>query len=100
MPLEVGDRVEVERERATVAYVGAVEGFVGTWVGLDWDDPHRGKHDGTVKGRRYFQTRWARSEFVIFEMELAFLVYVCVFCCLEVLAVAYGRMNIPCGRIS
>jgi len=51
----LGDRVaDVEGHRATVRYVGAVDGYPGEWVGLEWDAPGRGKHDGTVKGKRYF----------------------------------------------
>lgn len=43
--------------RATVRYVGPVEGQKGSWVGLEWDDPDRGKHDGSHDGKRYFVTR-------------------------------------------
>jgi hypothetical protein len=34
--------------------VGAVDGHDGLWVGVEWHDPARGKHDGSVGGRRYF----------------------------------------------
>jgi len=40
--------------KATVRYVGPVDGQEGCWVGLEWDDVSRGKHDGCYKGRRYF----------------------------------------------
>ncbi|CAI5999653.1 unnamed protein product [Closterium sp. NIES-65] len=40
--------------RGTVRYVGPVDGHKGEWVGVEWDDPSRGKHDGVVTGKRYF----------------------------------------------
>ena len=45
------------KHRATVRYVGPVDGQEGCWVGLEWDDPDRGKHDGSHNGRRYFVSR-------------------------------------------
>jgi tubulin-folding cofactor B len=44
----VGDR------RGTVAYVGPVAFAKGHYVGINLDEPV-GKHDGEVKGKRYFQ---------------------------------------------
>ena len=35
-------------------YIGPVKGQEGTWVGLEWDDTSRGKHDGTTGGVKYF----------------------------------------------
>lgn len=49
-----GDRVIIAKHRATVRYVGPVDGHEGLWVGVEWDDPSRGKHDGATGGRRYF----------------------------------------------
>ncbi len=43
--------------RATVRFVGAVGDTAGTWVGVEWDDPERGRHDGSHGGVRYFHTR-------------------------------------------
>ena len=55
VPFPVLSRVVVARKyRATVRYVGPVDGQDGCWVGLEWDDPERGKHDGTHNGKRYF----------------------------------------------
>ena len=53
----VGDRVCCEGQRATVRFVGPVDGAEGLWVGVEWDSPERGKHNGTVKGKQYFVTR-------------------------------------------
>lgn len=53
----VGERVAVGRHRATVRYVGPAPGGGGgdAWVGLEWDELERGKHDGEVKGVRLFR---------------------------------------------
>ena len=48
------------RRIGTVKYVGAVQGFSGTWVGVDWDNGD-GKHDGSINGVRYFQAKSERS---------------------------------------
>ncbi|KAF0296185.1 Tubulin-specific chaperone E [Amphibalanus amphitrite] len=52
----VGDRVCCDGQRATVRFVGSVTGADGLWVGVEWDNPERGKHNGTVKGKEYFMT--------------------------------------------
>ncbi|KHN72739.1 Tubulin-specific chaperone E [Toxocara canis] len=52
--IKVGDRIGVGIDRGVVCYVGPVDGYKGDWIGVDWDDPKRGKHDGTVNGRSYF----------------------------------------------
>ncbi|CAG9538370.1 unnamed protein product [Cercopithifilaria johnstoni] len=59
--LIIGDRVEVGGDRGTISYIGTIEGYDGEWIGIDWDNPERGKHDGSVKGRRYFQANSAKS---------------------------------------
>lgn len=51
----LGDRVQIADRKATVRYVGEVEGQNGTWVGLDWDSAARGKNNGSTGGRSYFQ---------------------------------------------
>uniref|UniRef100_R4G3X9 Tubulin-specific chaperone E n=1 Tax=Rhodnius prolixus TaxID=13249 RepID=R4G3X9_RHOPR len=59
--LLVGDRVQVGNHRATVKYVGPVPPTKGLWLGLDWDDPSRGKHDGQYAGTKYFEARYSTS---------------------------------------
>ncbi|KAG1669876.1 hypothetical protein FOA52_012465 [Chlamydomonas sp. UWO 241] len=54
-PQEVGCRVQVQKDRATVRYLGSVAGQQGVWVGLEWDESSRGKHDGSTGGVRYFE---------------------------------------------
>ncbi|MFT7807043.1 tubulin-specific chaperone E isoform X1 [Arapaima gigas] len=53
----VGRRVSCDGERATVRYVGAVPPTAGLWLGVEWDNPQRGKHDGSHEGVRYFSCR-------------------------------------------
>ncbi len=61
LPLKPGDRVELRKERGYVRYVGPLEGQKGEWVGVDWDCKTRGRHDGSVAGRRYFTAAHATS---------------------------------------
>lgn len=39
----------------TVRFEGQVQGPKGIWLGVDWDQPDAGKHDGEYKGIRYFK---------------------------------------------
>ncbi|KAI1336840.1 Thioesterase/thiol ester dehydrase-isomerase [Xylariaceae sp. FL0016] len=50
----VGDRLSYDGAICTVRYVGQVSGTTGSWLGVEWDDQGRGKHDGAHKGTRYF----------------------------------------------
>ena len=50
----VGRRVSVDEKRATVLFEGKVGSTKGAWLGVEWDDASRGKHDGTHEGIRYF----------------------------------------------
>ncbi|XP_066245393.1 tubulin-folding cofactor B-like [Euwallacea similis] len=56
--MKIGSRCKVVVTNAptrlgTIMYTGAVEGLQGSWVGVKYDEPV-GKHDGMVKGKRYF----------------------------------------------
>ena len=50
----LGARVEVGGYRATVRYRGSVPPTAGEWLGVEWDRPGRGKHDGSHNGVNYF----------------------------------------------
>ncbi|KAF8636511.1 hypothetical protein AX17_003325 [Amanita inopinata Kibby_2008] len=50
----LGTRIDYAGRHGTVKYVGEVHNSAGDWLGVEWDDPHRGKHDGVYDGRRYF----------------------------------------------
>ncbi|CAL1385156.1 unnamed protein product [Linum trigynum] len=55
--MKVGDRCEVQpgEKRGVIKYVGRAEPLgLGFWVGVQYDEP-LGKHDGMVKGTRYFE---------------------------------------------
>uniref|UniRef100_A0A7N8X1Q3 Tubulin-specific chaperone E n=1 Tax=Mastacembelus armatus TaxID=205130 RepID=A0A7N8X1Q3_9TELE len=53
----MGRRVSCGEERATVRYVGPVPPTAGLWLGVEWDNPERGKHDGSHEGVQYFACR-------------------------------------------
>ncbi|CAN1121120.1 Tubulin-folding cofactor B [Linum perenne] len=55
--MKVGDRCEAQpgEKRGIVKFVGQAEPLGrGFWVGVEYDEP-LGKHDGMVKGTRYFE---------------------------------------------
>ena len=53
-----GQRLSTKGERYTVRYVGPVKGKAGQWLGVEWDDPTRGKHFGTHDGVEYFKCEY------------------------------------------
>ncbi|XP_066585761.1 tubulin-specific chaperone E [Prorops nasuta] len=52
---KVESRVECDGYTGTLKYYGPVGDSRGLWLGVDWDDPARGKHNGIYKGIRYFK---------------------------------------------
>ena len=57
----LGKRVELNEKTATIKYVGPLKHKKESkeneiWLGLEWDDKNRGKHNGTVDGYEYFKT--------------------------------------------
>jgi len=52
---EVGDRIKCEHHTGVVRYVGPVSPHQGHWLGIEWDDLSRGKHNGSVQGVEYFR---------------------------------------------
>lgn len=55
--IRIGSRIQVGKDRATVKFIGSVKGTQGDWLGIEWDDAPRGKHDGSHKDTRYFTCR-------------------------------------------
>ncbi|OQO04994.1 hypothetical protein B0A48_08013 [Cryoendolithus antarcticus] len=53
----VGQRQSLRGQTCTVRFVGTVEGKQGIWLGVEWDDTSRGKHNGTHDGVEYFACR-------------------------------------------
>lgn len=54
--VHIGSRVKSNDDFGTVKYIGEVHGYKGVWYGVEWDDPARGKHDGSVDDVQYFKT--------------------------------------------
>ena len=57
----LGKRVELNEKTAKIKYVGPLKHKKEykeneIWLGLDWEDKTRGKHNGTVEGFEYFKT--------------------------------------------
>ncbi|PFH54254.1 hypothetical protein AMATHDRAFT_135907 [Amanita thiersii Skay4041] len=50
----IGTRISLAGHHGTVRYAGPVHGTDGIWLGVEWDDPSRGKHDGVKDGKQYF----------------------------------------------
>ncbi|CAL1527789.1 unnamed protein product, partial [Lymnaea stagnalis] len=59
--LQVGDRIVCNDHRACIRFIGAVPPTKGIWFGVEWDDPNRGKHDGSYEGVTYFHTSHPKS---------------------------------------
>ncbi|KAF8774601.1 Tubulin-specific chaperone E like protein [Argiope bruennichi] len=55
--VEIGCRIHCDGEYGTVLYIGPISGMDGTWLGIEWDNPSRGKHSGSYKDVTYFTTR-------------------------------------------
>ncbi|KAF2706826.1 L domain-like protein [Pleomassaria siparia CBS 279.74] len=53
--LYVGKRLSFDGQLCTVRYHGEVNGTKGEWLGVEWDDPTRGKHSGDNGGIKYFE---------------------------------------------
>lgn len=51
----IGKRLSYDGRLCTVRYHGAVQGTKGEWLGVEWDDPTRGKHAGEHQGVKYFE---------------------------------------------
>ncbi|KAF8798138.1 RNI-like protein [Phlegmacium glaucopus] len=50
----VGARINLHNHLGTIKYAGPVNNTTGIWLGVEWDDPERGKHDGSKDGKQYF----------------------------------------------
>ena len=60
----VGQRVSYSGELCTVRYIGEVAGTKGEWLGVEWDDSTRGKHNGEAAGKRYFECNLAFHSYI------------------------------------
>jgi hypothetical protein len=57
MDAYIGQRLSLKSQTCTVRYMGPVADKQGQWLGVEWDDASRGKHDGTHQGVSYFKCR-------------------------------------------
>ena len=57
--------------RGTIKYIGSVENTKGSWLGIDWDNPERGKHNGSHQGRNYFVTHTETSGSFVRETKIS-----------------------------
>ena len=53
----IGQRLSFSGALCTVRYAGPVRRTNGDWLGVEWDDPSRGKHTGEHEGVRYFECK-------------------------------------------
>uniref|UniRef100_A0A1B0DGZ3 Tubulin-specific chaperone E n=1 Tax=Phlebotomus papatasi TaxID=29031 RepID=A0A1B0DGZ3_PHLPP len=44
----INSRIKVNSDYGTVKFFGEIKGYSGLWVGVEWDDSRRGKHNGCV----------------------------------------------------
>jgi hypothetical protein len=50
----IGKRLSYSFHLCTIRYYGPVQGTTGLWLGVEWDEPVRGKHSGSHQGTQYF----------------------------------------------
>jgi len=55
MEVYLGQRRSYDGALCTVRYRGPLEGTKGEWLGVEWDDVKRGKHDGEHEGQQIFK---------------------------------------------
>ncbi|KOC61278.1 Tubulin-specific chaperone E [Habropoda laboriosa] len=85
---EIDSRIECDGHQGTLKYVGPVGETKGLWLGIDWDDPTRGKHNGTYEGVKYFKTRHPTSGSFIRPGKAKFGIS-----CPEAIKIRYGLIN-------
>ncbi|KAG4305525.1 hypothetical protein PORY_001081 [Pneumocystis oryctolagi] len=54
-------RVSFKGNCCTIRYIGPLKGIKGKWLGVEWDDPSYGKHNGTYLGETYFECKKENS---------------------------------------
>ncbi|EXJ86213.1 hypothetical protein A1O1_06583 [Capronia coronata CBS 617.96] len=51
----IGQRRSYSGALCTIRYIGPLPNTKGDWLGVEWDNVSRGKHDGQYEGKRIFQ---------------------------------------------
>lgn len=52
--LSVCSRISYDGRLCTIRYIGTLAGSSHQYLGVEWDDPSNGKHNGEHNGVRYF----------------------------------------------
>ncbi|CAH1792652.1 unnamed protein product [Owenia fusiformis] len=84
----IGRRIESDGHFGTVCFHGEVPPTKGVWLGIEWDDQERGKHNGTHEGRHYFNTKHPTSGSFLREKKANFGVSL-----FEAVKERYGRIE-------
>ncbi len=53
----LGERLSLKGHILTIRWIGQVADKPGIWLGVEWDEPDRGKHNGTHEGVIYFRCK-------------------------------------------
>ncbi|CAG8561290.1 7705_t:CDS:10 [Paraglomus occultum] len=61
--LQVGARCEINGSWGVIRFIGVTSFSSGKWVGVELDEP-KGKNDGSVKGKKYFECKEKHGVFV------------------------------------
>ncbi|CAK5081267.1 unnamed protein product [Meloidogyne enterolobii] len=70
--IELNRRVMLKEAKGVIKYCGEVEGTTGSWIGVDWDNKERGKHNGSFNGKQYFEALSKTSGSFVREKDLEF----------------------------
>lgn len=72
MRCEVGERLKIGEDFCTIRFVGYIKEWSDEVVyGVEWDNPARGKHNGTVKGKQYFKSHKSGAASFIKESKVS-----------------------------
>ena len=63
--VNIGTRLSYNLDLCTVRFVGRIPPWPVIAYGVEWDDPERCKHDGTLNGVRYFDCKFTKSTFIL-----------------------------------
>lgn len=85
---KIGSRIECDGYQGILKYVGPVGNTKGLWLGIDWDNPERGKHNGIYEGVEYFKARQPTSGSFVRPGKIKFGIS-----CSQAIKQRYGLIN-------
>lgn len=62
--MHLHQRISVGGCKGTVRYLGSLNDTGIQWVGVEWDEPSRGRHSGTYEGRSIFSCAPGSGSFI------------------------------------